>query len=122
MQGTRTKADSVMAWSFYTTMFTDHLEATNAAPRTIETYGLAVQQLGDYLAERGMPTDPTKTTREHLIEWMRYLNRPTADGGKGASPATANQRYRSISRFYKFLVEQDEIRETPMAKMTPPKV
>ena len=109
-------------WAFYRTMFCDHLEATNAAPRTIETYGLAVDQLGVFLLEQGMPSDPTQVTREHLIEWMRYLQRPAAEGGRGASPATANQRYRSISRFFHFLTDTDEITATPMARMSPPKV
>ena len=56
---------------FYQTMFSDALEAENAAERTIETYLLAVGQLGAYLRESGMPTDPTKLTREHVTEWMR---------------------------------------------------
>lgn len=109
-------------WRFYQTMFTDELEAVNAAPRTIETYSLAVAQLGTFLAEHDMPTDPTKVKREHMIEWMRYLQRPVAEGGRGAMPATANQRYRSAQAFFKFLVEQEEMRETPLAKMSPPKV
>ena len=62
-----------------------------------------------------MPTDPTQVTREHLIEWIRYLQRTR-------SPATANQRYRSISRFFKFLLDQGEIQTKPMPKMSPPKV
>jgi site-specific recombinase XerC len=122
MQVTGKKTGNAMTWQFYQTMFRDELEATNAAPRTIETYTLATGQLVDFLASVGMPTDPTRVTREHLIEWMRYLQRPVEQGGKGATAATANQRYRSISRFFKFLVEQGEIRETPLAKMHPPKV
>jgi integrase/recombinase XerC len=102
-------------WTFYQLMFTDALEAQNAATRTIETYELAVQQLGEFLRVQGMPDDPTRVTREHLTEWMRFLVRER-------SPATANQRYRSISRFFKFLVEQDERRDNPMAKMSPPKI
>lgn len=109
-------------WAFYCTMFQDHLEATNAAPRTIETYGLAVDQLGAYLREQGLPTDPTKVRREHLIDWMRYLQRPKDQDGRGASPATANQRYRSISRYFRFLVETDELPESPLKQMSPPKV
>ena len=53
---------------------------------------------------------------------MRYLQRPADLGGRGISAMTANQRYRSISRFFKFLVEIDEIHETPLAKMSPPKM
>ena len=59
-------------------LFTDHLESVNAAPMTIRTYGIAVEQLGNYLRETGMPADPTKSTREHLVEWMRLP--PTRKG------------------------------------------
>ncbi len=109
-------------WRFYQTMFSDELEAVNAATQTIVTYTLAVAQLGEFLEREGLPTDPTKVKREHLIDWMRYLQRPADEGGRGAAPATANQRYRSISRFFKFLLDQGEIKESPMARMTPPKI
>jgi site-specific recombinase XerD len=102
-------------WQFYRTMFTDGLEARNAAPRTIEAYSLAVDQLSAFLAEKGMPQDPTVLTREHLTEWMRELVATRA-------PATANQRYRSISAFFKFLVQEDQRQDSPLAKMSPPKV
>ena len=69
-----------------------------------------------------MPTDPTVVTREHLGEWMRHMQRPAEDGGQGLTAQTALQRYRSISRFFAWLVKEDEIHESPMARMSPPKV
>src|ERR1051325_6323605 len=80
-------------WTVYQTMFTDQLEAVNAAPMTIRTYGLPVAQLGAFLRERGMPTDPTGVTREHLTEWLRHLQRPKDDGGQGLTAQSALQRY-----------------------------
>jgi site-specific recombinase XerC len=109
-------------WKAYQTMWLDALESRNAAPMTIRTYGVAVQQLGDFLRERGMPIDPTAVTREHLIEWMRHLQRPTVEGGQGLTAQTGLQRFRSTSRFFAYLLETDEIRESPMAKMKPPRV
>ena len=109
-------------WQVYQMLFSDYLESVNAAPRTISTYGLAVEQLGAYLKKQGMPTDPTMVTREYLVEWMRYLQRPCLDGGQGVSAQTALQRFRSVSRFFIFLVETDEMTESPMAKMRPPRV
>ena len=82
-------------WAVYQMMFSDHLESVNAAPRTIQTYALAVQQLGDFLRAQGMPHDPTLVTRGKYIEWLRYLQRPRGEGGQGVSAATALQRYRS---------------------------
>jgi site-specific recombinase XerC len=109
-------------WRVYQTMFSDHLEASNAAPMTIRTYMIAVTQLGEFLRETGMPADPTKVTREHLVEWMRFLQRPGDDDGQGLTAQTALQRYRSVSRLFAWLVDTDEIKETPFAKMKPPRV
>lgn len=109
-------------WRVYQTMFSDHLEATNAAPMTIRTYMVAVTQLGDYLRETGMPSDPTRVTREHLVEWMRFLQRPKELDGQGLTAQTALQRYRSVSRLFAWLVDTDEIKESPFSKMKPPKV
>lgn len=110
------------AWRSYQLGFQDWLEEVNKAPMTRKTYGVAVEQLGAFLAEKGMPTDPTVVTREHLGEWLRHMQRPTEDGGQGLTAQTTLQRYRSVSRFFQWLVKEDEIRESPMAKMSPPKV
>lgn len=116
------KAEIRDTWRVYQTMFSDHLEAANAAPMTIRTYVIAVTQLGNFLRDKGMPTDPTKVTREHLVEWMRFLQRPTNDEGQGLTAQTALQRYRSVGRLFAWLVDTDEIKESPFAKMKPPRV
>lgn len=109
-------------WAVYQTLFSDHLESVNAAPMTISTYRLAVEQLGIFLRASGFPLDPTVVEREHLVEWMRYLQRTKEAGGQGISAQTALQRYRSVSRLFAFLVSQGDLSESPMAKMTPPRV
>jgi len=109
-------------WSVYQTLFDDHLESVNAAPRTKYTYGIAVEQLGAFLRMQGMTSDPTRVTREHLTEWMRHLQRPKSDGGQGVVAQTAKQRFRSVYRLFAWLVETDEVQENPMAKMRPPQV
>lgn len=109
------------SWRMYATMFEDHLESVNAAPGTITIYGVAIKQLGAFLADRGMPADPTLVTREHLVEWMRHMQREKP-AGQGLTPQTALQRYRSASRLFAWLVDTDEIPESPMAKMKPPRV
>jgi site-specific recombinase XerC len=119
-QTAEVSADPV--WREYEIGFSDWLEETNRAPMTRTTYLVAVHQLGEYLAAKGMPTDPTRVTREHLGEWMRYLQRPKEEGGQGLTAQTALQRYRSVSRLFAWLVREDEIAESPMAKMKPPHV
>lgn len=99
----------------YRAAFLRSLAAENKSPRTLETYGEAVSQLGAFLAERGMPTDPVHVTREHVTEWINFLLAKW-------TASTANNRYRGAAAFFKYLVDADEIRESPMARMKPPKI
>lgn len=109
-------------WGVYQTLFKDHLEGTNHAPRTLTTYGIAVEQLGHFLRAEGYPTDPTKVKREHLSAWMLHLQRPAEAGGRGLSAQTALQRHQSVRQFFKFLEESGDIKESPMTKLKPPRV
>jgi site-specific recombinase XerD len=99
----------------YRAAFLRSLAAENKSPRTLQTYGEAVHQLGAFLASKGMPTDPSVTTREHVTEWINDLL------GKWKA-ATANNRYRGAASFFNYLVDAGEISESPMAKMKPPKI
>ena len=89
---------------------------------TIRTYLVAVNQLGLFLRSSGMPLDPTSVQRDHLVEWMRHLQRAKEEGGQGVAAQTALQRYRSISRLFAFLVDAGDIAESPMTRMKPPRV
>ncbi|MCC7364833.1 MAG: tyrosine-type recombinase/integrase [Dehalococcoidia bacterium] len=109
-------------WQSYQRLFSDHLEATNKAPMTIRTYLIAFDQLASYLRGSLDCLDPTQATREMLIDWVRYLQRPKADGGQELSPASVVQRYRSVSVFFKWLTDIEELAENPMAKMKPPQL
>jgi site-specific recombinase XerD len=95
--------------------FERSLRASNKAPRTIETYGAAARQLLAFLTEQGMPTEAARLTREHVEAFVEHLVATR-------SPATANNRYRSLQALFNFLVDFGEITDTPMAKMKPPKV
>jgi len=90
-------------------------EAENIAPRTIETYALAVRQLDQFLAERGMPRHLEGLTREHLEEYILHVVQTRR-------PATAANRYRSLQQFFKFLVLEGEMKESPMKALRAPKV
>ena len=95
--------------------FRRFLQARNRAPRTVEVYTEAVKALDAFLAERGMPRDVEAITREHVEEFIvDLLTRFKA--------TTAANRYRSLQQFFKFLVEDGEIRESPMARMQVPKI
>ena len=99
----------------YLDQFARHLRAQNAAERTVRTYLEAVGLLASYLAEVGMPTTPDAITREHVESFI-------ADLLTRCKPSTANNRYRSLQQYFKWLVEEGEITESPMARMRPPRV
>lgn len=96
------------------TSFRRHLAAANRSPRTIKTYLEAARLLADFIAGNGMPADVGKLKREHVESFIEdQLNRWT--------PNTAANRYRSLQQFFKFLVDEGEIKNSPMDKMKPPK-
>jgi site-specific recombinase XerD len=92
-----------------------HLAAENKSPKTLETYTEAMTIFGRFLAGRGMPSDPTAITREHVEEFISDLL-------ERYKPATAANRYRALGTFFRWLVEEGEITVSPMAKMRPPTV
>lgn len=91
------------------------LEARNAAPATVTTYRYAVEGLGRFLAEQGMPTAVEHVTREHVQEYMKALLQTH-------SPGTARNYFKSLRVFFKWLDEEGEIQGSPMARMKEPKV
>ncbi len=95
--------------------FGRHLRAGNRSPMTITTYAKAVRQLDAFLADRGMPRTVAAIRREHVEAFI-------ADLLGRRRPATAANRYRSVQQFFRWLVEEGEMRESPMAKMHPPTV
>jgi site-specific recombinase XerD len=62
-----------------------------------------------------MPQTAADLRREHVESYIE--NELTL-----RSPATANQRYRSLVQFFKWQVEEGELRETPMVHMRPPTI
>lgn len=95
--------------------FARHLRAGNKSPRTIKSYLDAVARLDTFLAERGMPRQVAALHREHVESFIE-------DQLTRLRPATAANRYRSLQQFFRWLVDEGELRETPMARMKPPTI
>jgi site-specific recombinase XerD len=95
--------------------FGRHLRAGNKAPATIHSYLDAVARLDAFLAARGMPRSVATLHREHVEAFVE-------DQLSRLKPASAANRYRSLQQFFRWLVDEGEIRETPMAKMRPPAI
>jgi site-specific recombinase XerD len=92
-----------------------HLRAANRSPRTIESYLTSAEQLAHFLQSKRIPLEPSKIRPQHVEAFIAHLLMVH-------KPATAAIRYRSLQQFFKWLVDEGEISESPMAKMKPPKV
>jgi site-specific recombinase XerD len=95
--------------------FGRHLRSENRSPATTKTYRIAVTQFDAFLAAQGMPRTVTAIRREHVEAFIE-------DRLARLRPATAANRYRSLQQFFRYLVDEGELRESPMAKMHPPTV
>jgi site-specific recombinase XerD len=96
-----------------TLSFGRYLRAANRSPRTIEKRLLAARQLGRFLAEDGRPTMVVDIGRRDVEAYIAHL----LDRFK---PGTALTRYQDLQQLFKWLVDEEEIPVSPMAKMTPP--
>lgn len=95
--------------------FRRKLLAENKSPRTIQTYGEALERFDEFLAVHGMPVDVSAIRREHVEAFIQELL-------ERYKPATASNRYRTLALFFKWCVSEGEITRSPMARMSPPLV
>jgi len=101
---------SELAQSFKRTLL-----AENKAAKTVKTYMESLSGLERFLQDNGMPLGAANITREHVESYL-------ADLLTRWKPATASNRYRSLQSFWKWCVEEGEVKSSPMAHMRPPKV
>jgi site-specific recombinase XerD len=91
--------------------FTRSLRSTNRSARTITLYVESVRQLADFHPE----LDLDRMTRDHLEDFLAdYLSRNKA--------SSALVRFRALKVFYGYLVREEIIDVSPMARMSPPHV
>lgn len=82
---------------------------------TVRTYMAAAQTMFAYFEAEGLPTDPLYIKRDALEMWI-IAQRETM------KPATITTRYRSVQQFFRWLVDEGEIKESPMARMRAPAI
>ena len=92
------------------------LVAANKSPETVRIYTTAVRQFGDFLADRGMPTEVANVKREHIEAFLVDLRE------RGRSASTAKTRFGGLQVFFKFCEEEGEVERSPMFRMKPPMV
>jgi len=105
----------IAARTLYLDSFKRGLRARNVADRTVQTYCESVSQLAAFLADKGMPTALEGVRREHIEAFIEDLL-------ARFKPATAANRFGGLRAYFRWAVEEGEIKESPMARMTPPKV
>lgn len=66
----------------------------------------------------GRQRDATQVAHIH----REHVEAFVADQLQRWKPATASQRYRALTQLFRWLVDEGEIRDSPMARMRPPKV
>jgi len=99
----------------YLDSFHRGLRAQNKSARTVQGYCEAVSQLGRFLQSKGMPTTLAGIRREHVESYIEDLL------GR-FKPATANNRYRALSSYFHWAVDEGEVKTSPMEKMKPPRI
>jgi site-specific recombinase XerD len=95
--------------------FKRHLRSLHRSPKTIETYEESVIRLIKFLSSAGMPLDIENIRREHVESFI-------VDLLEKFKPSTAINRYHGVQAFFKWAVDDDYIKESPMARMKPPVV
>jgi site-specific recombinase XerD len=98
-----------------TESFVRTLRAENKALNTIRAYTATLRKFTGHLRDHGMPLDVGNITREHVESFILGILERQA-------PSTAQQHYMALSRFFNWLVDEDEIAVSPMYKMKPPRV
>lgn len=95
--------------------FARHLRAENLSPQTVTTYLQSVARLAEFLEAKGMPVEVANIRREHVEAWLEDLLARWR-------PATAVNRFTGAQQFFRWLVDEGEIRESPMARMRKPRL
>ncbi len=112
---TSTSESSASDLSVNAASFARHLRAGNRAAMTIRSYLDAVTRLDAFLADRGMPRTVAAIRREHIEAFLE-------DQLARLKPVSASNRHRSLRQFFKWLEDEGEVKDSPMARMKPPTV
>lgn len=95
--------------------FERSLRADNKSPRTLETYREAALLFGQYLADHALPMEVSEIQKRHVEAWI-------IEELAHFAASSVNNRYRGLQAFFKWLVEEDELGESPMARMQQPQI
>jgi site-specific recombinase XerD len=95
--------------------FERSLKARRRARKTIVAYTDAAHRFADWLAAERLPTTVDAVERRHVEAWIITQI-------EQHSPSTAAGRYRYLQQFWRWVVEEGERADSPMAGMSPPTI
>jgi len=100
-----------VGWRGLWDSFARSLRAEGRSEQTVQAYAQAVKQFA-LACERPTPAGATRRDVEDFISGLLASK----------SPATALDRFNGLRRFYGWLVEEAELDESPLARMSAPRV
>ena len=95
--------------------FVTSLWAANRSAQTVRTYRAGLSSFGKFLTEKGMPRNVAGLAREHVETFL-------AEQLQGHAPATCRLWHAALALFFRWAVEEGEVRTSPMAHIPPPHV
>ena len=93
------------------------------SPKTIEWYTSFLERFLQFLSSKGYPTGINQIDKNHVREFIRYLQveAKTPHGGKPLSEATVQGYVRTLKAFFSWAIREDYLESNPMAKIPVPK-
>jgi site-specific recombinase XerD len=110
------KAPSDQALAALVASWQRHLRAANKSPRTIQCYVEAAVDFDRWLDRHHPGIAPDAIRRQHVEAYLDEMM------GRGVAASTAAGHYRRLQQLFRWMVEEDELAESPMAKMRPPHI
>lgn len=92
-----------------------HLNAANLSPKTISLYTTAAGKLAGWLEDHGHSLLVGEVGRDEIEGYVSWLLGRVSD-------STANQEYRSLQQFFRWLFEEGDIDTNPFDRMRPPRI
>ena len=93
--------------------YTRYCDARNLSGETVAIYRAELGKLDRFLHAQGMPTDCGLIRREHIESWLVSLQ-------ERFKPASVSVELPQLSDVFRWLVDEDELLVSPMARMKAP--
>lgn len=98
------------------------LLARKLSPHTVTSYLRIANLFAHFAEEEGLPGDPANLTREHVEYFLNWLySTPSERTGRLPKAVSTRSWFASLQPFFKWLEDVDEIKQSPMRGLSPPR-